>query len=237
MATRNRTNLYISYRQSYAHHPTQGYSNFNAASTEELDTLISHNRADAAIEMDILPPAWADTTQQVDEILGNITKMSAKLDKLHARHVLPGFDDKSEEEGEIERLTSEITKVQSSLLFDSDMRELIGGSYSMTVRDILKRFNGMRRDWMGRTPSWPRIYKSLWLQKCKTRQLSSGRNSLRIYDVWEGTNELLHHHFWTIRLHQTTMYRYRKLRYDNSNKRNDEQTMRLSNNGRERSRI
>jgi len=62
--------------------------------------------------MDILPPAWADTTQQVDEILGNITKMSTKLDKLHARHVLPGFDDKSEEEGEIERLTSEITKVQ-----------------------------------------------------------------------------------------------------------------------------
>jgi len=118
MATRNRTNLYISYRQSYAHHPTQGYSNFNAASTEELDTLISHNRADAAIEMDILPPAWADTTQQVDEILGNITKMSAKLDKLHARHVLPGFDDKSEEEGEIERLTSEITKVKRPLLFD-----------------------------------------------------------------------------------------------------------------------
>ena len=110
MATRNRTNLYISYRQSYAHHPTQNYSNFSAPSTEELDTLIS-NRGDAAIEMDILPPAWADATQQVDEILGNISRMSAKLDKLHARHVLPGFDDKSEEEGEIERLTSEITHV------------------------------------------------------------------------------------------------------------------------------
>ena len=110
MATRNRTNLYISYRQSYAHHPTQSYSNFNAASTEELDTLIS-SRADAAIEMDILPPAWADKTQEVDEILSNIAKMSAKLDKLHARHVLPGFDDKREEEGEIERITFEITNV------------------------------------------------------------------------------------------------------------------------------
>jgi hypothetical protein len=65
--------------------------------------------------MDILPPAWADTTQQVDEILANITKMSARLDKLHARHVLPGFDDKSEEEGEIERLTSEITHVSPSM--------------------------------------------------------------------------------------------------------------------------
>lgn len=111
MATRDRTNLYISYRQSYAHHPTQSYSTaFPRTSTEELDTLIS-NRADVAIEMDILPPAWADTTQQVDEILVNISKMSMKLDKLHARHVLPGFDDKSEEEGEIERLTNQITKV------------------------------------------------------------------------------------------------------------------------------
>jgi syntaxin 16 len=110
MATRNRTNLYISYRQSYAHHPTQSYTNFNAPSTEELDTLIS-NRGDTTIEMDILPPAWADTTQQVDEILNSISKMSSKLDKLHARHVLPGFDDKSEEEGEIERLTSQITSV------------------------------------------------------------------------------------------------------------------------------
>jgi len=111
MATRSRTNLYISYRQSYAHHPTQSYSTYNPSSTEELDTLIS-NRADAAIEMDILPPAWADKTQEVDEILQNIAKMSAKLDKLHARHVLPGFDDKREEEGEIERLTFEITNVR-----------------------------------------------------------------------------------------------------------------------------
>jgi syntaxin 16 len=110
MATRNRTNLYISYRQSYAHHPTQSYSNIGGASTEELDTLIS-NHADVAIEMDILPPAWTDATAEVDEILNKIAKMSAKLDKLHARHVLPGFDDKSEEEGEIEKLTSEITQV------------------------------------------------------------------------------------------------------------------------------
>jgi syntaxin 16 len=105
--------LYISYRQSYDHHPTQSYTTFNAPSTEELDSLIP-SRGDVAIEMDILPPAWADTTQHVDEILGNIAKMSVKLDKLHARHVLPGFDDKSDEEGEIERITSEITNVNSN---------------------------------------------------------------------------------------------------------------------------
>jgi len=141
MATRNRTNLYISYRQSYAHHPTQSYSNFNAASTEELETLIS-SRADAAIEMDILPPAWADKTQEVDEILSNIAKMSAKLDKLHARHVLPGFDDKREEEGEIERITFEITNVCTHRWLWADM---LMGSNFMSVRNISRRCSGRRR--------------------------------------------------------------------------------------------
>ena len=139
MATRNRTNLYISYRQSYAHHPTQ-YSNFTAPSSEELDQLIPGH---AAIEMDILPPAWADTTQQVDEILQNITRMSTKLDRLHARHVLPGFDDKSEEEGEIERLTSQITKVHSFFVV---LRMVLIISNFMTVRDILRRYNDKQRD-------------------------------------------------------------------------------------------
>jgi hypothetical protein len=109
MATRNRTNLYISYRQSYTHHPT--FHNV-PSQEEELDTLIPRG-SDAAIEMDILPPAWTDTTFLVDEILQNITKWSARLDKLHAKHVLPGFSDRSEEEGEIEKLTGQITKVGS----------------------------------------------------------------------------------------------------------------------------
>src|SRR5208282_5791912 len=119
---------------------------------EELDTLIS-NRADAAIEMDILPPAWADTTQQVDEILANITKMSARLDKLHARHILPGFDDKSEEEGEIERLTSEITHV-SLLIMD-----LLMTSNFMNVKNLLRKFNDRLKGWLTRKQSWRKISK------------------------------------------------------------------------------
>jgi syntaxin 16 len=110
MATRNRTNLYLSYRQSYDHRPTQPYSQFTGPSPEELDTLIS-SRGDTVIEMDILPPSWTDATDQVDEILSDITRMSTRLDKLHARHVLPGFDDKSQEEGEIEHITSQIRHV------------------------------------------------------------------------------------------------------------------------------
>lgn len=40
------------------------------------------------------------------------TKIVATLDKLHARHALPGFADRTAEEKEIERLTTDITKVR-----------------------------------------------------------------------------------------------------------------------------
>ena len=68
---------------------------------------------DAVIEMDLLPPRWADITDEVTELLTDIGKKSSKLDRLHSKHVLPGFDDEDvrrEEEGEIERLTQEITR-------------------------------------------------------------------------------------------------------------------------------
>lgn len=68
---------------------------------------------DAVIEMDLLPPRWMDVSDEVTELLAEVAKKSAKLDKLHAKHVLPGFDDEDvrrEEEGEIERLTQDITR-------------------------------------------------------------------------------------------------------------------------------
>jgi syntaxin 16 len=68
---------------------------------------------DAVIEMDLLPPRWADISDEVTEFLEEIAIKSSKLEKLHQKHVLPGFDDeevKRREEGEIERLTQDITK-------------------------------------------------------------------------------------------------------------------------------
>jgi len=68
---------------------------------------------DAIIEMDLLPPRWIDVQDEVTEILTNVTLKSAKLDRLHQKHVLPGFDDervKQQEEREIEKLTQEITR-------------------------------------------------------------------------------------------------------------------------------
>lgn len=68
---------------------------------------------DAVIEMDLLPPRWIDIQDEVTELLATIAQKSADLDKLHAKHVLPGFDDedvKRREEIAIERLTQEITR-------------------------------------------------------------------------------------------------------------------------------
>lgn len=68
---------------------------------------------DAIIEMDLLPPRWMDVQEEVTEKLKDITLQSSKLDKLHQKHVLPGFDDehvKRHEEEEIEHLTQQITR-------------------------------------------------------------------------------------------------------------------------------
>ncbi|KAK2755028.1 hypothetical protein FQN54_006556 [Arachnomyces sp. PD_36] len=122
---RDRTNLYISYRQSFAHHPSKkpryfgppsGFSD-NASISEERRGLMSNggfeDDGDAVIEMDLLPPRWIDVQDEVSELLADIAKKSAQLDKLHQKHVLPGFGDediRKEEEGVIERLTQEITR-------------------------------------------------------------------------------------------------------------------------------
>lgn len=57
-----------------------------------------------------LPPKWVDISDEVDAILASIKPKMAQLDRLHAKHILPGFADRSGEEREIERETVEITK-------------------------------------------------------------------------------------------------------------------------------
>ncbi|OJT12299.1 t-SNARE affecting a late Golgi compartment protein 2 [Trametes pubescens] len=51
-----------------------------------------------------------DIADQVKEILAGVEAKVAVLDKLHAKHALPGFSDRSAEEREIEAATTEITK-------------------------------------------------------------------------------------------------------------------------------
>ncbi|RYP27960.1 hypothetical protein DL767_007425 [Monosporascus sp. MG133] len=151
---RDRTNLYISYRQSYAHHPAKkkryggpgpslggggGRHSSSSSSrrgrfgngsggedqqgllspyTPAADAYYDHDGDGAAvIEMDVLPPRWADVGDEVSELLGDIARKSQALERLHQKHVLPGFNDDDDdlgarraEEGEIERLTQAITR-------------------------------------------------------------------------------------------------------------------------------
>ena len=85
--------------------------------SEERRGLISagayDDDGDAVIEMDLLPPRWIDGQDEVTEMLTSLTLKSANLDRLHQKHVLPGFDDehiKQQEERDIEKLTHEITR-------------------------------------------------------------------------------------------------------------------------------
>ncbi|GKT66677.1 SNARE domain-containing protein [Colletotrichum tofieldiae] len=131
---RDRTNLYISYRQSYAHHPTKrtkysgaaGGNSFGdafpgnssyASGNDDTRGLLSagafEDDGDAVIEMDLLPPRWADISDEITELLADIATKSQALERLHQKHVLPGFNDedaKKAEEREIETLTQQITK-------------------------------------------------------------------------------------------------------------------------------
>ncbi|GLB07962.1 hypothetical protein ASPFODRAFT_60041 [Aspergillus luchuensis CBS 106.47] len=123
---RDRTNLYISYRQSFAHHPAKkprylgasnGFSD-SLSQPEESRRLISEtggldDDGDAIIEMDVLPPRWVDVQEEVTELLADIAQKSSHLDKLHQKHLLPGFGDedvRKQDELVIERLTQDITR-------------------------------------------------------------------------------------------------------------------------------
>ena len=116
---------YITFRQSFAHNPAKrrriGATANNGFATqggesEERRGLMSagaYDEGDAVIEMDLLPPRWIDIQEEVTEMLGIIARKGAELDKLHQKHVLPGFDDedvKAREERTIERITQEITR-------------------------------------------------------------------------------------------------------------------------------
>ena len=72
---------------------------------------------DMVIEMDLLPPRWLDIQDEITQQLSDVAGKMKKLDHLHAKHVLPGFDDESvklKEEREIESLTQDVTRAFST---------------------------------------------------------------------------------------------------------------------------
>ncbi|KAL0955920.1 hypothetical protein HGRIS_002111 [Hohenbuehelia grisea] len=108
--TRSRTLLFLSYRDSQARssrftrHRTDAYADDDVPD-DEHEGLIAHPAQDLA-----LPPKWVDITEQVEDILAGTQAKISSLEKLHAKHVLPGFTDRSFEEQEIEAATTDITR-------------------------------------------------------------------------------------------------------------------------------
>ncbi|KAK0212668.1 t-SNARE [Desarmillaria ectypa] len=104
--TRSRTGLFLSYRDSRASSTHFSRSRIAFDDTDdEQQQLINHH----TVDMD-LPPKWVDISEQVQLIIGDTLVKITAVEKLHAKHVLPGFTDRSHEEQEIEAATTDITK-------------------------------------------------------------------------------------------------------------------------------
>ncbi|KAF8629671.1 hypothetical protein AX17_005610 [Amanita inopinata Kibby_2008] len=109
--TRSRTGLFLSYRHStarssrFSRNDHQYFNNID----EENQRLIATPSDHVALDIH-LPPQWVDISEQVHEILNDTQQKVSLLERLHAKHVLPGFSDRSLEEQEIEALTTDITR-------------------------------------------------------------------------------------------------------------------------------
>ncbi|KAG0261885.1 hypothetical protein BG011_000582 [Mortierella polycephala] len=123
MATRSRTLLFLQFRNSYSgshavaiRQQQQQLQQSSLLAASQNDGYDNNERvglmdsAETTIELMMLPPKWVDIVEEVDEELSRIKTNIQKLDAMHKKHLLPGFDDRIQEEREIERLTDEITQ-------------------------------------------------------------------------------------------------------------------------------
>ncbi|KAF9409980.1 hypothetical protein BGZ76_005583 [Entomortierella beljakovae] len=122
MATRSRTLLFLQFRNSYSgSHAATLRQQYNQqqqlhqqssllATGDDNERVGLMDSAETTIEMMMLPPKWVDIVDEVDEQLEKIKANIQRLDALHKKHLLPGFDDRIQEERDIERLTDEITQ-------------------------------------------------------------------------------------------------------------------------------
>ncbi|KAN0090881.1 t-SNARE [Tylopilus felleus] len=111
--TRSRTLLFISYRDSRTRSSrfSRSLSSYDDPyqPSDEHEHLITPGERHVTLDTH-LPPKWVDLSDQVEELLANVQIKISALEKLHAKHVLPGFADRSAEEKEIEAATTDITK-------------------------------------------------------------------------------------------------------------------------------
>ncbi|KAJ2553084.1 Integral membrane protein SED5 [Coemansia sp. RSA 1933] len=116
MATRSRTFLYIQYRNSFGHtqrrrRGIQADGTGGSLRAVEQEGLIeqTNEAGEMVIELAHLAPRWVELVDEFNENLDDVGRKIKRLEDMHRTHLLPGFDDRSGEEREIDRLTHEIT--------------------------------------------------------------------------------------------------------------------------------
>lgn len=109
--TRSRTLLFLSIRDSLAPGTQSNALNMPLLHDAPSSDAAYFDDVRDEVALDVsLPPVWVDATEQVDVILNAMIPKLAQLDRLHAQHLLPSFDDKSDQKRTIEALTDDITQ-------------------------------------------------------------------------------------------------------------------------------
>lgn len=110
---RDRTNLYLSYRRTFPRHVNNITSKSKSKSKlrleEDEEELIASTSELNSIELKTLPPSFLDVGEEIDTQLQVISNQIITLNNLTKKNLLPGFDDRTVDEEEIERLNYQIT--------------------------------------------------------------------------------------------------------------------------------
>lgn len=142
------------------------------------------NDGDAIIELDVLPPRWLDLQDDVAQHLTDITAKMKRLDNMHAKHVLPGFDDesvKAREEREIENLTQDITRdftsCQKAIRRIDQMVRDQGSTVSQADATMAKNLKMSLATRVGDVSTLFRKKQSAYLKKLRSLGGMGGSNS------------------------------------------------------------
>ncbi|XP_054727118.1 syntaxin-16 [Anastrepha obliqua] len=117
MTSRNLTEVFVIMRNNASKNRNL-YSDNRQSDDAEL--LLKHSLRDAEEGLEMrddygTPPVWVDKLEEAQYTLSKIKPKLDELGSLHARHLLqPAFDEKYQEETEIESLSQEISKLITS---------------------------------------------------------------------------------------------------------------------------
>lgn len=195
MATRNKTQAYIRYRTSIKSHRPKASINENAG-------IVEMDKHDVSIS---LAPAWVDTVDEVRHYnITNIKKKMEDLSKLHSQHLLRIFDDRPEEQHEIEILTEEITRlfrdsekkikeiefISSNKAEDDKRQEIIikkniQRTLASEVQELSIKFRKNQRDYLNRMRGKEASAKDLFSMDVGNKANNADANTSAYVDIDE----------------------------------------------------